>query len=56
MFITCAARCGASRSTFELANQEGVWLGRHDLNDFRFLGVRKRKLAEGRRKAAVPGR
>ena len=49
-------RCGASRSTLELDDQEGVWFGHYDLNDFRFLGVRKRKLAEERRKAAVPGR
>ena len=40
----------------ELADQEGVWFGHYDLNDFRFLGVTKRKLAEGRRKAAVPAR
>jgi hypothetical protein len=40
----------------ELADQERVWFGRYDLNDFRFVGVRKRKLAEERRKAAVPGR
>jgi hypothetical protein len=39
-----------------LTDQEGVWFGHYDLNDFRFLGVRKRKLAEERRKAAVPGR
>jgi hypothetical protein len=49
-------RCGDSRSTLELADQEGVRFGHYDLNDFRFLGVRKRKLAEERRKAAVPGR
>jgi hypothetical protein len=49
-------RCGALRSTLELADQEGVCFGHYDLNDFRFLGVRKRKLAEERRKAAVPGR
>ncbi len=40
----------------ELADQVGAWFGRYDLNDFHFLGVRKRKLGEGRRTAAVPGR
>jgi hypothetical protein len=48
--------CGASRSTLELADHEGVWFGHYDVNDFRFLGVRKRTLAEERCKAAVPGR
>ena len=40
----------------ELADQEGVWFGRYGLNDFRCLGVRQRKLAEERCKAAVPAR
>jgi hypothetical protein len=43
-------------STLELADQEGVWFGHYDLNDFRFLGVRKRKPAEERHMGAVPGR
>ena len=40
----------------KLADQRRAWFGHYDLNDFRFLGVRKRKLAEERRKAAVPAR
>jgi hypothetical protein len=40
----------------KLADQRRAWFTHYDLNDFRCLGVRLRKLAEERRKAAVPAR
>jgi hypothetical protein len=40
----------------KLADQRRSWFGRQDLNDLRCLGVRPRKLAEERRKAAAPAR
>ncbi len=40
----------------KLADQRRAWFTHYDLNDFRCLGVRRRKLAEERRKAAVPAR
>jgi uncharacterized membrane protein YccC len=40
----------------KLADPGRPRFGHYDLNDFRCLGVRQRKLADERRKAAVPAR